>query len=101
MRNWFLTENEETDDKVAYLKRLNAIKQAATYAIICEEQAPTTGHKHFHLFAQFDKDVNFKEIKDVYNKAHIEIARNNEACSKYCKKEDKDFIEIGELRLKN
>ena len=96
-RNWQLTLNQpELYKKLSeYLKSINSLK----YLISCEESAPTTGHKHVHIFAHFKNTIKLN-IKKCCG-AHIEpcygsVDENILYVKKLENEGDKILEEIGE-----
>lgn len=47
--------------------------QAYKAHLMNEENAPTTGTFHIHLYIQFKKKISFYEIKGMFKRAHIEV----------------------------
>lgn len=64
------------------------------YIIACEEIAPTTGHKHYHIYAHFD---NTRSLKlERFKGAHVEICRGSAVQNiQYIKKDGKIIFEEG------
>lgn len=94
-RHWQLTLNqtEYFNNVWEYLtSRKNCI-----YAIACEETAPSTGHIHNHIYAQYNIPVALS-IKKCCG-AHIENCRGTpQENVNYIKKDGKIIAEYGEFR---
>ena len=97
-RHFQLTLNEpQKYEKIKnYLKGLSNFK----YLISCEEIAPITGHKHIHIYVQYNKKISVSISK--IEGAHIEISRGDAVSNKnYIEKkenpQDKVIEEIGEF----
>ena len=68
------------------------------YIIVGKEIAPTTKQIHLQIYVEYVNQATFKQMKERYPGAHIEVAFSpGYQCSMYCKKE-KDFAEEGEYR---
>ena len=94
-KSYQLTLNEVFfyDDVKEYLTNLKAFN----YLISCQELAPTTGHKHIHIYCQFDKTIRLSKRK-TYG-AHIEKCRGTPQQNvAYIKKDGNILDEIGECR---
>ena len=96
-RNWQLTLNQpELYKKLSdYLKSINSLQ----YLVSCEETAPTTGHKHIHVFVHFKNSIKLN-LKKCCN-AHIEpcygsVDENILYIKKLENEDDKILEEIGE-----
>lgn len=85
------------------VQRFEALKETIlsknpSYAIACEEEAPSTGHKHIHIYVQWAKQVRVKAASRWQN-AHIERCfgspEDNQA---YIKKNGKIIWEHGQLK---
>lgn len=64
------------------------------YIIACEEVAPTTGHKHYHIYCHFDNPRIIKLKK--LNGAHIEVCRGSPIQNiNYIKKDGNVILEEG------
>lgn len=67
------------------------------YLISCEEEAPTTGHKHIHIYAHF-RDKYRLSKKIMSHGAHIEICKGSPKQNiEYIRKDGKILDEIGEV----
>ena len=91
-RAFQLTCNTEKSytDSVNYLMK----SQMLDYIISCEEIAPTTGHKHWHIYVHFNNPRVIK-IKKL-NGAHIEICRGSAIQNiEYIKKNGNILLEEG------
>lgn len=87
-----LNEVEKYPILLEYLTNLATLK----YLLSCEEEAPTTGHKHIHIFIAFEKPIRLS-IKKCCG-AHIEkclgsVKQNID----YIRKDGKILDEIGEV----
>ena len=86
-----LNEVELWDDLLGYLKSLKSMN----YCIACQEKAPTTGHKHIHVYVQFTTPHALSMKKLVG--AHIEACRGSpEENIEYIKK-SKDPEKRGDI----
>lgn len=82
-----------------YPEILNDLKslKSMDYLISCLEEAPTTGHKHIHIYAHF-KDKYKLSKKLMSHGAHIEICKGSPKQNiDYVKKNGKILDEIGEI----
>lgn len=90
-----LNQVECFDELRAYLLGLKTLN----YMIACKENAPTTGHVHIHVYAQF-----MNSIKLSMNKlcgAHVEKCRGSAQQNiAYIKKDGDVIFEYGKARLK-
>ena len=90
-----LNQPECFDAVRVYLMSLKAFR----YGIACREEAPSTGHKHVHIYVQFARSVRMC-IKELLG-AHIEKCRGSPQQNVAYIKKDGDIIwETGELVLK-
>lgn len=92
-RAYQLTLNEVSryDELVGYLTSL----KSTDYLISCEEEAPTTGHLHRHIYVHFKTPIALS-IKKCQG-AHIEICRGTPQQNiAYIEKNGKIIEEIGE-----
>ena len=90
-----LNEVECFDALRAYLLGLKSLN----YMIACKEVAPTTGHVHIHVYAQFMDSVKMS-IKKLCG-AHVEKCRGSAQQNiAYIKKDGDIIFEHGEPRLK-
>lgn len=93
---FLLTCNDESvfTDVIAYVRSLSP-----NYMIACRENAPTTGHVHMHLYAQFvnARRLSFKKLCG----AHVDVCRGS--CQQnidYVKKDGDIIVEEGTPRFK-
>ena len=93
---FLLTCNDESvfADVIAYVRSLSP-----NYMIGCKECAPTTGHVHMHLYAQFVnvRRLSFKKLCG----AHVDVCKGS--CQQniaYVKKDGDVIVEEGTPRLK-
>ena len=94
-RHFQLTLNEI--DKYNDLKTYLTTLKTNNYFISCEELAPTTGHKHIHIYAQFTQTIKLS-IKKTCG-AHIEICRGTPQQNyEYITKDGNIIDEIGTMR---
>ena len=70
-RDWQLTLNEI--DRYEELKGYITGLKSNNYFIACKEKAPTTGHEHIHIYAQFTSGISLSLKKTCG--AHIEKCR--------------------------
>lgn len=95
-RNFQLTLNEidKYDELLNYLNSLKSLN----YLLSCIETAPTTGHKHIHIYTQFNKPIRLS-IKKTCG-AHIEKCYGSPQQNiDYIKKDGNILDEIGIIRL--
>lgn len=89
-----LNEIERYDKLKGYLTGL----KTNNYFISCLEKAPTTGHEHIHIYAQFNQQVRLGITKT--EGAHIEVCRGTpQENVEYIRKDGTILDEIGTLRL--
>lgn len=93
---FMLTCNEEDmfADVIAYVRSLSP-----NYMIACKECAPTTGHVHMHLYAQFvnTRRLSFKKLCG----SHVDVCKGS--CQQniaYVKKDGDIIVEEGTPRFK-
>lgn len=92
-RAFQLTLNEVS--KYKELKEYLTHYQSLQYYIACEEQAPTTGHLHNHIYVHFKTPIKL-DIKKCQG-AHIEVCRGSPKQNiAYIEKNGKIIDEIGE-----
>lgn len=86
-----LNEPERYNELMNYIKNLKSLN----YLISCLEEAPTTGHKHIHIYLQFKNSIKLS-IKKLCG-AHIEICRGSPKQNiEYIEKEGNIIEEYGE-----
>lgn len=91
-RSFQLTCNNDE----SYAKSIGYVmkSQMLDYIISCEEIAPTTGHKHYHVYVHFNNPRVIKINK--LGGAHIEICRGNAIQNiEYIKKQGNILLEEG------
>lgn len=89
-----LNEIEKYDQLKSYLTGL----KTNNYFISCKETAPTTGHEHIHIYAQFTQSIALGITKLCG--AHVEICRGTPQQNvDYIKKDGAILDEIGEVRF--
>lgn len=92
-RHFQLTLNEI--EKFEDLKDYLLSRKTLTYIIACEEIAPTTGHKHIHIYIHFDNSTSLSTKKT--QGAHIEICRGTPKQNiEYIRKDGNIILEEGE-----
>lgn len=94
-RHFQLTLNEV--DKFEKVKNYLCSSKMLNYIIACEEVAPSTGHKHIHIYVQFTqmKSLSIKKCEG----AHIELCKGTPQQNQaYIKKDGNIIFEEGELR---
>ena len=90
-----LNQVEYFDELRGYLLGLKSLN----YMIACKEEAPTTGHEHIHVYAQFMDSVKMS-MKKLCG-AHVEKCRGSAQQNiAYIKKDGNVIFEHGEARLK-
>lgn len=83
-------------DRYSKLKNYLMGLKNLRYFISCKEKAPSTGHEHIHIYAQFNKqsDISFSKCEG----AHIEKCYGTpEENKKYIEKDGNIIDEWGEL----
>ena len=93
-RNFQITLNEieKFEDIKTYLMTLKCFN----YGIACKEIAPSTGHEHIHIYAQFTRSIRLSlfELKG----AHIEKCKGSPQQNiKYIQKDGNIIWEFGEV----
>lgn len=94
-RNYQLTLNqvEKFESLKGYILKFKNLQ----YGIACEEEAPLTGHKHIHIYIQFNKPQRLSTKKT--EGAHIEKCYGTpEENKKYIEKDGKIIWEYGEMK---
>lgn len=72
-------------------------KQILRYFIAGEEICPKTNKTHYQCYMYLKNTMSLKKIIEKWRPNHIEICKgDSESNIKYCKKEEKIFIEYGE-----
>ncbi len=101
-KNWVVTLNNPTnEDYDAFTKFIDSPSYKATYFLLAEDRAPTTGTGHWHGIICFEKRHLMTSIKKHMKKWHIEPMRGTfnqarEYTLKYAKNIPNAFIrEIG------
>ena len=90
-----INQIEIFDDIRAYLLSIKQFK----YGIACKEIAPSTGHKHIHIYVQFNRSVRLSLEK--LKGAHIEKCFGSPQQNVAYIKKDGDIIwENGEMKQK-
>lgn len=82
-----------------YPDLLNNLKQlkSCNYIITGLEEAPTTGHKHIHMYVHFEKPYKLSK-KIMSHRTHIEICKGSPKQNiDYVKKDGKILDEIREI----
>lgn len=84
------TEGKDINDIVSSLKTLSSIR----YCVAGEELAPTTGHKHWHLYIHFIDRVYFSRVRSLLRTAHVDECHGTEFDNyRYVVKEKKIYEE--------
>lgn len=92
-RDFQLTLNEVS--KYTALKEYLTHYKSLRYLIACEEEAPTTGHKHNHIYVNFSSPIKL-DVKKCEG-AHLEVCRGSPKQNiAYIEKNGKIIDEIGE-----
>ncbi len=93
-RSFLFTLNEV--DKYESLKTLLTSLKSMDYFLSAEEIAPTTGHKHMHIYVHFNNTYRLNQ-KIIKIGAHIDICKGSPQQNiNYVKKDGKVIDEIGE-----
>lgn len=83
-------------EKYEALKNDLLALKTCDYFISCEEEAPTTGHKHIHIYVHFSQTYRISK-KLMKHKAHIEICKGSPKQNiAYIEKDGHILDEIGE-----
>lgn len=83
-------------EKYEELKNDLLALKTCDYLISCEEIAPTTGHKHIHIYVHFNQTYRISK-KIMKHKAHIELCRGSPKENiAYIEKDGHILDEIGE-----
>lgn len=83
-------------EKYEALKNDLLALKTCDYFISCEEIAPTTGHKHIHIYVHFSQTYRISK-KLMKHKAHIEICKGSPKQNiAYIEKDGHILDEIGE-----
>lgn len=83
-------------EKYEALKNDLLALKTCDYFISCEEVAPTTGHKHIHIYVHFSQTYRISK-KLMKHKAHIEICKGSPKQNiAYIEKDGNILDEIGE-----
>lgn len=67
---------------------INELKLNCLFFIAQVEQCPTTTREHLQFFAHFNTNQRASKITSLLPGAHVEIARNTNACIDYCSKDE-------------
>lgn len=88
-----LNETERYEQLYEYLTKYSTLK----YLISCIETAPTTGHKHIHIYVQYSQPKTL-DSKNLYG-AHIEACKGTPKQNRdYIIKDGNILDEIGEFK---
>lgn len=71
----FLLTLNQIDELAAIIDEFKNLK-SCDYGIACEEEAPTTGHKHAHLYVHFTNPYKLSK-KILSYKSHVDICRGS------------------------
>lgn len=97
-KKWQLTENNATYTKDEVLKLLSGVGETY-YAIACSEIGES-GTSHIHAFVVYKNAIALGSLKKLFPRAHFEHCRGSNVKNReYVVKQDKNFVEIGELPL--
>lgn len=101
-RRWQITINN-TENISCVQDVLNELYCVASvkYACGCVEFAPTTQHRHIHIYVDFVNCVKGSTICKEFKGAHIEVCGGSQEQNiQYCQKDNNEsFCEIGEKRV--
>lgn len=90
-----MNQIEVFDDVKTYIESMKDFQ----YGIACEEIAPSTGHKHIHLYVQFGRSVRLS-LKKICG-SHVEKCRGSPQQNvAYIKKDGNIIWEKGEMKRK-
>lgn len=99
-RRWQLTINNYEDYTCLQdvVEELHCVARVQ-YACGCVELAPTTGHKHLHVYVDFVNAVKGKSICKEFKGAHIVACKGSQEQNvDYCLKQGIEFYETGVKR---
>lgn len=71
-RKFQLTINNPTEEDGTKIKAI-----ICQYCIYCYEEAPKTGTKHVHVFIYYRTQKTWKDLKDLFPVAHIEVCKGS------------------------
>lgn len=83
-RCWILTINNYTDDDIDILNSLKPKLKKHSW----QSEVGEKGTKHLQVCLWFINQRTFGGIKKMFKTAHIEQAKNWQACLKYCQKQE-------------
>lgn len=93
-KNWAFTLNNYNDEDVARL----SVAHAEIAYLVFGREVGASGTPHLQGFVQFKRKLSLAAAKRIISdRACLSVARNIHAAAEYCKKEDANFVEIGEL----
>lgn len=94
LRHTVFTLNNYTDRDIDDLKNWDR----HSYLVFGKEVAPSTGTPHLQGYIEFKNQILFTTIKKKFPNIHVEKRKGTpKEASDYCKKEDPNFYECGEL----
>jgi hypothetical protein len=104
-RRWVITWNNWTEHFRSNATPEHIVKKINEdsgilhqYIVVGKEIAPETKKEHLQIYVEYVNQATFKQVKQRYPGAHIEVAFSpGYQCSQYAKKE-KNFYEEGEYR---
>ncbi len=104
-RRWVITWNNWTEHFRSNASAQSIVEKINTesgilhqYIVVGKEKAPETGKQHLQIYVEYINQSTFKQMKQRYPGAHIEVAFSpGYQCSQYAKKEN-DYYEEGEYR---
>lgn len=97
-KKWQLTENNPTYSKNECLEKLCGVGQ--TLYGVCSHEIGESGTEHIHAFVVYKNAISLGSLKKLFPRAHFEHCRGSNVKNReYVTKQDKNFIESGELPL--
>lgn len=95
-RHWAFTLNNWTDDHVDHLAHV-AGSDDVCYLIFGREVGDS-GTPHLQGFVSFSRRLRFSQVRELIPDSHLSRLKTTPfLASEYCKKQDADFLEFGEV----
>lgn len=92
-KSWCFTINNYSDGDI---QRLSSLEDQVDY-LIAGREIGEGGTPHLQGFVKFKTRVRLAGAIAIIGRAHMEVARMVSAAIEYCRKEDQNPIEVGEL----
>lgn len=94
-KKWCFTINNPTDADINGIKNLPA---SCIEYLVYGHEVGEEGTPHLQGFVIFKNRKHHSAVKKLFPRAHLEVARgNNKQASDYCKKEDPEPYEYGDI----